>query len=299
MQSANDRAFYDKVGPEMAGIQKDLFVDRGIAENVARYRAMIDKLDQFKHSPFAPSVAKLVEGAEILPGLFADIAVPHGNGPFPVVLHVHGNAFLAGNPASFRRTTLDFARLGYVTVMPDYRLAPEHPFPAALDDVTAALRWIGTGIGTYGGDAGRLILTGNSSGAGLAFAAARALSGSGVRLRAIAGFDGHYDRRDEPRSWLQDAYLGPDCEALLADPRVSPNIGLEKGMLPPVLLTTGSGDFAAPNTLSFGQTLARLGIEFELHVLPGARHDAMRYPHLDVSKDIFDLFARFAQRALA
>ena len=300
MLSENDRAFYADVGPRMTAIQADLFQTTTMPENAARYRAMIDRLDAFKHSPETPAVAALHEGVAIAPGVTADIAVPFGAGPFPVVLHVHGNAFIAGNPRSFRRTTLDFARGGFVTVMPDYRLAPEHPFPAAFDDIVAAADWLVREIGAYGGDAGRTIMTGNSSGAGLAFAVVRALKErSGLQMfRGVAGFDGHYDRAAEPKSWLQDAYLGDGVEALLADPRVSPNVGLEKHMLPPCMLTTGSGDFACANTLGFAQTLTRLGIAYELQVFEGARHDAMRYPRLDVSREILGAFFRFARAIL-
>ncbi|MBW8638465.1 alpha/beta hydrolase [Hoeflea sp. WL0058] len=300
MLSDNDLAFYAAVGPKMAALQANLFHDTTMAENAQRYRAMIESLDEFKHSPESPSVHALHEGVQITPEITADIAIPHGKGPFPVILHVHGNAFIGGDPASFRRTTLDFAHAGFVTVMPDYRLAPEHPFPAAFDDMIAAAEWLAQGIGEYRGDPGRMLITGNSSGAGLAFAVVRALreyTGHHA-FRAVAGFDGHYDRAAEPKSWLQNAYLGAQVEKLLADPRVSPNVGLERHMLPPCLLTTGAGDFACPNTLDFAQTLTKTGVRYELHVFEGARHDAMRYPHLDVSRRILDTFFSFAREVL-
>jgi len=299
--SRNDRAFYAATGPRMAAMQSDLFRDTTLAENVARYRDMIDRLDAFKASPEAPDVAALHCGIEIRDGLTADIAVPHGPGPFPVVLHVHGNAMIWGSAGSFRRTTLDFARGGMVAVMPDYRLAPEHRFPAAFDDVMFAAHWLSRNAARFGGDPARLFVSGNSSGAGLAFAAARALAeaGHGKLLRGVAGFDGHYDRSLEPRSWLQDAYLGDDVETLLRDPRVSPGVGLRAGMLPPCLLTSGSADFACANTLAFGQTLAAAGIPFDLRVFEGARHDAMRYPMLDVSRDIMATFFDFVRAVTA
>jgi acetyl esterase len=299
--SENDRTYYAEVGPKMAEIQSRLFENTTLAENVARYRDMIDRLDVFKASPDAPNVCALHCGVELASRLKADIAVPHGQGPFPVVLHVHGNAVIWGSAESFRRTTLDFARGGVLAVMLDYRLAPEHRFPAAFEDVTFAARWLHENAARYGGDPSRMIMSGNSSGAGLAFAAARALAeaGEGGLLRGIAGFDGHYDRAAEPRSWLQDAYLGDDTEALLRDPRVSPNVGLKAGMLPRCLLTTGSSDFACANTLQFAQTLASAGIPFELRVFEGARHDAMRYPMLDVSREILGAFFGFVRAALA
>lgn len=95
--------------------------------------------------------------------------------PLPVALWIHGGGFVLGGPnaedATCRRLT---AELGIAVVAPDYRLAPEHPYPAAFDDCYAALRWVVDEADALGVDAARLALGGHSAGAALVAAVALA-----------------------------------------------------------------------------------------------------------------------------
>ncbi len=82
-----------------------------------------------------PLVGAFHEGIEIpAPGrrVHVDVIVPSGVGPFPVLVYLHGGAWVAGNPASHRKLTHRFAEGGCLVVSADYRLAPEYPFPAAI-----------------------------------------------------------------------------------------------------------------------------------------------------------------------
>src|SRR5260370_30301814 len=81
-----------------------------------------------------PEIGALHEGVELRPNLRADIAVPKGNGPFPVVVYLHGGGWVAGNPKTHRKLGMQFAEAGFLTINVDYRLAPEHPFPAGLEN---------------------------------------------------------------------------------------------------------------------------------------------------------------------
>jgi acetyl esterase/lipase len=74
--------------------------------------------------------------------LLADVLVPGGEGPFPAVLVIHGGAWRSGNKAQLRFIGRMLAQRGYVAVMINYRLAPEHIFPAQYDDCRAALQWM-------------------------------------------------------------------------------------------------------------------------------------------------------------
>src|ERR1043166_9299060 len=78
-----------------------------------------------------PAIGALEENVELRPGLRADVAVPMGAGPHPVVIYLHGGGWAFGSPASFRKLGMQLAEAGYLTIILDYRLAPEHPFPAA------------------------------------------------------------------------------------------------------------------------------------------------------------------------
>jgi acetyl esterase len=105
--------------------------------------------------------------------------------PVPLLLYVHGGGWVIGDldthDAVCRRLAHDS---GMKVVAVDYRLAPEHPFPAAPDDVEAALRWLHAHAAELGGDAGRIAVAGDSAGAQLALVAARRV-GRAVPVRAI------------------------------------------------------------------------------------------------------------------
>ncbi len=106
---------------------------------------------------------------------------PAVDGPLPVVVFIHGGGFIGGSLDSFDEPCATLARrLGALVVSPDYRLAPEHPFPAATDDTVAVLRWAAEHIADHGGDATRIAVGGESSGANLAAVAA-------IRLRDDGG----------------------------------------------------------------------------------------------------------------
>jgi acetyl esterase len=105
--------------------------------------------------------------------------------PVPLLLYVHGGGWVIGDlethDAVCRRLCHDS---GMKVVAVDYRLAPEHPFPAAPDDVEAALRWLHTQAAQLGGDPRRIAVVGDSAGAQLALVAARRLAGA-VPVRAL------------------------------------------------------------------------------------------------------------------
>ena len=88
-----------------------------------------------------PAIGALEENVELRAGLRADVAVPKRAGPHPVAIYLHGGGWAFGSPVSFRKLGMQFAEAGYLTIILDYRLAPEHPFPAALDDTVFAIGW--------------------------------------------------------------------------------------------------------------------------------------------------------------
>jgi cation diffusion facilitator CzcD-associated flavoprotein CzcO/acetyl esterase/lipase len=111
---------------------------------------------------------------------------PPVGGLLPVVVLIHGGGFIGGSLDSFDEPCASLARrLGALVVSPDYRLAPEHPFPAATDDTVAVLRWAADHIAGHGGDPARIAVGGESAGANLAAVAAiRLRDEGGPRLRA-------------------------------------------------------------------------------------------------------------------
>jgi len=82
---------------------------------------------------------------------------PEGSGPFPVVVYFHGGGWVVGNIESHDGTCRSLANAsGCIVVSVEYRLAPEHKFPAATDDAYAATMWVSENVAAVGGDAGRL-----------------------------------------------------------------------------------------------------------------------------------------------
>src|SRR5882724_11284171 len=132
-----------------------------------------------------PAIGALEENVELRPGLRADIAVPKGGikgaGRHPVVIYLHGGGWAFGSPASFRKLGMQFAEADYLTIILDYRLAPEHPFPAALEDAIFAIGWASENARRWNGDGRRIAIGGDSAGANLA---ASAITSSAAGLRS-------------------------------------------------------------------------------------------------------------------
>lgn len=113
--------------------------------------------------------------------------LPDGDGSKPVVVHYHGGGFVAGNLESNDQLCRWLAAdLGAIVVNVDYRLAPEHPFPAAVQDAVAAVRWVREYIVDHGGDPERIAVMGDSAGANLATVAARRAAAEGIPLAGQA-----------------------------------------------------------------------------------------------------------------
>src|SRR5271168_529545 len=123
-----------------------------------------------------PEIGALHEAVELRSGLTADVAVPKGAGPHPVVVCLHGGGWVAGSSRTHRKLGMQFAAAGYLTINVDYRLAPEHPFPAGLDDCVYAVKWTGENAKRWNGDTSRLAVGGDSAGGNLTAATVTSLA---------------------------------------------------------------------------------------------------------------------------
>jgi acetyl esterase/lipase len=227
-------------------------------------------------------------------------------------MFLHGGGYTRGSSASHGPLAAALAaRLGGPAVVPDYRLAPEHPFPAALDDARAA--WAGL-TGPGGTDPARVVLAGDSAGAGLALALLQELAGAGhpgpsaallfspwADLRrtgpetaAAAEGDALLSPRDLALSVA--AYTGGD-PGLVHDPRVSPVLGSFTA-LPPLFVAAGGDEVLVPDALTVVAGILAAGGRAELSVTPGLCHDFVVFTTLPESVDLLDRAAAFAARAL-
>ncbi len=123
-----------------------------------------------------PEIGAFHEAVQLRPGLTADVAVPKGNGPHPVVVYLHGGGWVGGSTKTHRKLGMQFAEAGYLTINVDYRLAPEHPFPAGLEDCLYAVKWTGENAKRWNGDVSRLAVGGDSAGGNLTAATLTSLA---------------------------------------------------------------------------------------------------------------------------
>jgi acetyl esterase len=223
----------------------------------------------------------------------ADVMVPKGEGPHPVLVYLHGGGWVCGSPATHRKLGHRFAEAGYLTLSIDYRLAPEHPFPAPFDDCEFAVRWAAREAARWGGDASRFAIGGDSAGGNLSAAVAAALRDDpdAPRISAalliygvfdFAVMDGAIDESIAVNEELAEAgaklmelmvgsYLGSDrSDELLKDPRVSPIHTASK--LPPCHVMVGSADGLAVQAAALVEALEREGVEHEHVVYEGMPH---------------------------
>ncbi len=258
----------------------------------AQIDAFTDRLDAI--SPATPRIAGYETAVPLREGVCADVALPSGSGPHPVLLYLHGGGWVAGSPKSHGRLVQRFAEAGYLTISVDYRLAPEHPFPAGYDDCVFAARWARENAARWNGAADRIAIGGDSAGANLA-AAVAALSGEVFRaallIYGIFDFAGAVRRGAMGIEGVAQAYLAGGYPALLADARVSP-LGSVTGKFPPAFVIAGSKDALMPESLAMEQALKAAGVPHELHVVPEMIHGFIQFDMLEECRQ--SLAAMFA-----
>lgn len=204
----------------------------------------------------------------------ADMHKPKGPGPFPVLIYLHGGGWIMGTPKTHRRLGFRFAEAGYLVVNVHYRLAPEHPFPAAFDDCVAAIRWVANNISAYGGDPARLAVGGDSAGGNLTAAAVAALADDAkVKIKAALLIYAALDFANmnaegavlpngaNLMEMMVGSYIGHDRERLIKDWRVSPIHVAER--LPPTHVMCGTADSLMLDAKTMVQRLGAAGIAHE------------------------------------
>ncbi len=218
-----------------------------------------------------------------------DVFVPDGAGPFPVAILVHGGGWSrgdkhrvpAGDAADIAPWFAPLSRAKFAWFSINYRLAPKHRWPACLDDVQTAIRWVKAHAAEYKGDPNRIALFGHSAGGHLVCQAA-VLAAPDTRVQAVVGFaavtdhEQDSDRRGGLSTSLQALLdrpkeITPDALAVLRD--LSPLNHVKPG-LPPFLLVHGTADQSVPyeQSLAFQKKIRAAGGVCDLITIPGAPH---------------------------
>ena len=204
--------------------------------------------------------------------LRADLLLPRKRGPHPVVVTIHGGGWANRERADMDSLAARLARHGYAVFNVSYRFAPTHVYPAQLDDVREALRWLERNAGRYGLDRGRINTWGFSSGAHLAaLVAARDAGGpddSSPAVRAVVAGGIPADLRKYDASPIVERFIGGARDALpavYADASPVVHVSADD---PPVFLYHGALDrLVTPDQArDYYAELRRHGVDAELFV---------------------------------
>jgi epsilon-lactone hydrolase len=241
-------------------------------------RAAFNELMQY-----VPVADDVEQRATTIGGVDAVEVTIRGADSSDVVLYFHGGVYVIGSAAASVPLVSELARRADVkAITVEYRLAPEHPFPAAVEDARAAYE----GLLEQGVDAAHIALAGESAGAGLAVAALLELRDAGLPLPRCAFLMSPYaDLTLSGETLLTkqavDPTLTPDGLRIrvpeylngadAADPRISPIFGDLRG-LPPLLIQVGSHEILLSDAVRLAGQAATADVQVTLEVVPGVPH---------------------------
>jgi acetyl esterase len=256
---------------------------------VIHFAAMTPRLDV----PLARIADRMIPGpAGDLP---VRIYTPVETAPHPVLVYFHGGGWVVGNLDTQDMICRGLAHgAGCIVVSVDYRLAPEHPFPAAVDDCFAATLWAQAHAGDIGGDADRIGVGGDSAGAVLAGSVAlRARNIPGLKLRGQLLFYGSMNYPSVPMPSMIEFADGPILTAddidyfwslYLRDPAVdqhnpeaSPIRAADHAGLPPAFIGAAELDPSRDAAEAYGPALEKSGVPVVVKRYPGMPHGFMSW----------------------
>ena len=236
-----------------------------------------------------------------------------GPSPAPAVIYCHSGAFVLGNLDVDHRQCVELAKRGRcIVISVDYRLAPEHPYPAALDDAMTVLQWAADNRSEPGVDASRLAVAGSSAGGALAARLAqRAAEGSAPRVGFQLLHQPVLDDRPTASTEEFDSAPGFDGPAVTlmwrhylagrqASADAAPARATELAGLPDTLITCSELDPLRDEAVDYAVRLMRAGVATELHVFPGTCHGFDAFvPEWETSRQLYALQGAALRRAFA
>ncbi len=249
-------------------------------------------------------------------GVPARVYRPSDDPVLPIVVYFHGGGWTIGTVEQFDPILRQVANAsGAVVVAPDYRLAPEHPFPAAIDDCRTALQWVAAHAADVGGDAARLAVMGDSAGGNLAAVCAIEARDAGspdVALQVLVypvtdcdfevgsyreNGDGYLLTAEQMR-WFFECYTSGGADP--TDPRISPMRTADLAGVAPAIVVTAEYDPLRDEGERYAQRLRDAGVPVEQ-----LRYDGMIHAFFglsgafDASRDALRRTGDALRRALA
>jgi acetyl esterase len=249
-------------------------------------------------------------------GLSSRLHVPrNAAATSPGLLYLHGGGFVVGSLSTHDRLARELAeRIAARVLSLEYALAPEHPYPAGLDDCVDGARWLAAHAGELGMDPARLVIGGDSAGASLSaatllrlrdegspplFSAAiflygRFADGETESLRTWGDRDLMLSRKQ--MKWFARAYL--DGGAPRSGPYLAPVEADLRG-LPPAILIVGTLDPLLSDSQLFAAALQKAGVPAELNVYEDGIHAFLQIPTFDMTRDALEKIATFVRSRFA
>ncbi len=236
----------------------------------------------------------------------------------PITYHTHGGGMIVGDNRTGVDGPLDWAvESGAIVVSVEYRLAPEHPDPAPVEDCYAGLVWTHAHAAELGGDPDRILIAGASAGGGLAAGVALLardrqgppLIGQVLMCPMIddrnetpssheLDGEGIWDRTSNDTGW--DALLGDRRKTDAVSVYAAPSRAIDLSGLPPAFVDVGSVETFRDEDVDYAVRLWRAGVQAELHVWPGGFHGFdMFAPQAAVSQMSISTRAAWVRRLLA
>jgi acetyl esterase len=243
--------------------------------------------------------------------LSARLLIPHGE-VSGVVVYLHGGGWVVGSVDDFDTLAREIAaRSGCAVLLPEYRLAPEDPFPAALEDAEDAILWVAEHPGELSGAAPKMIVAGDSAGANLATVASRRLAGRvtvalEVLIYPVADSDFDTDSYHDASEgmpltradmrWFFGHYAP---ENLWRHEDVAPLRSDHLASLPPTLVITAEHDVLRSDGELYARRLSQAGVAATYRSYPGMVHGFLRlHNHVDVADQALDDLAAAIRRAV-
>lgn len=288
-----------RLDPELVGPLDELMAATGggfTLTDIPATRAMVSAMITAVKAE-APAVEGVASEDLRVPSAESGVEVPirvyrpaDASGPLPVLIWMHAGGYVLGDLELDDLMLGPLAKdVGCAIVSVDYRLAPEHPYPAALRDCHGVLTWAARSASVQEFDAKRIAVGGGSAGGGLAAALAllardrneaqpcfQLLIYPCINDRNVEQVSDSvpenlfWSRENNLRGW--DAYLAGKQGSERVDPHAAAHRAVDLRGLPPAYIAVGTLDMFLPDCLDYAGRLAAGSVDSELHVYPGAFH---------------------------
>jgi acetyl esterase len=244
------------------------------------------------------------------------VYTPAGTGPFPILIFFHGGGMVIGDLESYDALCRSLTNLaGCLVVSVDYRLAPEHKFPAALEDSYAATNWVAAHATQFNGDSSRIAVGGDSAGGSLATTIARMvrdredlrlvfqvliypITDMGSNTPSMQEYAEGYGLTRKDVIWYINHYLNNKEEK--TNPLASPLLAPDLSGLPPALVITAEFDPLRDEGEQYARKLEEAGVPLRLSRYNGMIHGFMTMAgFLDQGRQALSEIATALQGALA